>query len=165
MSFLCTRHRQNVTAAPAKAYPTWRRLMGDGAKAHKSGDYRQAHDCFGSASEIASLILDKRPLDHKQLHPMDMWVRATHNLSATLNAAGEHAAAENLLRQLHRDLLSLCQLSNKQRHMRVAALACLDIALFSLTSQLGKSGKIGDIYDLISESERVGDATASQLFH
>lgn len=165
MPFLCQQHHQNLSSSPADVRLTWQQLMCGGVTAHQSGDYLQAYRCFGTASEVASLILGTAPPDLHHPHPIDMWVTAIHNLSATLDAAGQGNEAEDLLRRLHRDLLSICLMPDGQRHMRIAALACLDTTLFSLASQLGKAGKAGDIYQLICESDRVGETAAKQLFH
>ena len=165
MRFLCEYRRHTFATSPDHAQARWHHLMAGGAKAYKCGNYDKAYLCFGMANEIAGLILDVQAPASGQIHPVDMRVTASHNLAATLNIAGYPEQAETVLRQLYSELLAFCQLSQGRRQLRIAALARLDTALFSLTSQLGQAGKIDEIYRLIRESDQVGDSAARQLFH
>ncbi len=113
--------------------------MFQGVEAHRHQHFPKDFQCFGAAREIADwLVEQENPLTTSRCTTVDMWALAGHNLFATLCAMG---AAEKAVRSLHQKMLGLCLQQWRQRQVRVAALANLDVSLFSLASYLGNGAK------------------------
>ncbi|MEJ2443310.1 MAG: hypothetical protein P8Y42_07585 [Exilibacterium sp.] len=140
--------------------------MFQGVEAYRHQHFPKAFQCFGAAREIADwLVEQENPLTTSRCTAVDMWALAGHNLFATLCAMGAVEAAEKAVRSLHQKMLGLCLQQWRQRQVRVAALANLDVSLFSLASYLGQRGKVAKIHRLIAQTDRAAETSAKQLFH
>lgn len=170
MPFLCEKHRTQIQHRRIDADSLWSDLMQMGARAHQEKRFEDALRLFGSAAEVASLTLelDEQPNQTSgtaRESPVERLVAANHNLSASLCAQQQTLAAEQVLTQLHSQVMALCLSNNVQRPLRIDALACLETTLFSLSAHLGHQGKVDTLHSIIEETERVAEQAAQTLFH
>lgn len=165
MTFLCEKHRSQIAHSHQSSNNLWRELINMGTKAHQEGHYSEAFKLFGSAGEVASLVLEKQCRESDQESAVEMLVIATHNLSATLCAQQQNQAAEEVLTQLHCQLMAMSLNRDAKRQTRVDAVASLKTTLFSLTTHLGYQRKLDALHSVIEETERVAEQAARELFH
>ena len=167
MPFLCQKHRAEISRNHSGAMHLWQQLIDQGAQAHQQQDFNKAFRLFGSAGEIASLLIEsgfKQP-EPGHISPVTMLVTATHNSASSLCAQRQLDNAERVLSQLHGQIMALSLNPEATRAHRLDAVASLETTLFSLASLLGNCSRTETLHSLIEETERVAEQAAIELFH
>lgn len=126
---LCHKHRQELDLNPEKGCVTWLRMMRAGNTAFAENELDSASSHFGAAYEIARLLIQNQLNYPGRFYASERLLTATHNLSVTLARQNRHPVAGELLIQMHRELLVICNDSALNADTRAAAYACLQPSL------------------------------------
>jgi len=161
MKHFCPHHRSALRNNPSMAAAAWRKLIDSGTEHHQKRAYVKSCEFFSAGEELSCMLLGESA--NKDM--VTMRVISSHNLAASLMAAGDCLKAEQTLIKLHKDIVHLCEDNEAVRSVRLEALAQLETSLFSLSSQLSYTGKVEDLHELIASTEQVAELTAQQLFH
>lgn len=157
-----TNNRSTKPANHDQLRSYWRYYAGKAHALHKNGKAKQAIKLFAQCISIANCLLHKK-IEHTQQSGIELHYFASHNLAACQNQLQLGTDAEHTLRQSYQTIINLCSEPKVHYETKLDALSVLDKSLFSLTSQLAYLGKIGEIHELIAQTDQFAEKTMSIL--
>ncbi len=146
-----------------RLYSYWCYYAEKGRSCHEQSSTKRALEAFQECIRISKLLLHCVNNKTREISGIELMFIASHNLAACHNQLHQASLGEIVLRELHTQIIDLCESLKNPRDLRLEALSVLDRSLFSLTSQLAYMGRLSEIHGLIENTETFADKVSKQL--